>query len=237
MTDKVKITNGRDQLAGAVEWTVKALIACAFFLLLFAVAFGIWVFSQNSEGEESAVSAATLTASHAAAPEGYSGAGIPLGKHSEGAREVVLVTDFSCPYCQEFYEENSAKISDLAASGEVNLYLVPVNIFPDSEVNPVAVATLQNFVASGGGQELEAYAMLSRAARASGGDLASFREQVMSGHLAEFIAVDDEASDEILNGWTKSHTKFNRDGIGVVPSVIIDGSASRMNDFTAEFLQ
>lgn len=218
------------------EWIVKGLITAALILVVMAIAFGVWVFFQDRDQQDAGPSAASPTAPPAS-PEGYTSDGIPIGVHNPGAREVAIVTDVSCSFCQDFFEENTAGIQDLADSGEVNLYLMPVNIFPDSEINPVALATLQNAVRTDSGQELEAYATLSDAAKDADQDLDSFREIVSSGDLDDLVATEEELSDQPLFDWTQFHTRFNRDGIGVVPSAIVEGTAVSIDEFTVEFLK
>lgn len=225
-----------NQFERVSEWVVKTLITSALILVVMAIAFGFWVFFQDRDRQDAGPSSASPIASPAS-PEGYASDGIPIGDHTPGARAVAIVTDVSCPICQKFFDENTVGIQDLADSGEVNLYLIPVNIFPDSEINPVALATLQNVVATEDGQELEAYATLSDAAKDADQDLGSFREMVSSGDLAELVATEDELSDPSLLDWTQFHTRFNRDGIGVVPSAIVDGTAVSIDEFTDEFLR
>ncbi|QXQ10729.1 hypothetical protein [Paeniglutamicibacter sp. Y32M11] len=154
-------------------------------------------------------------------PVGYGPRGVSAGTYSPNAREVAVMVDPSCPFCQEFMKSDIDELRKVADNPSMNLYLIPVNIFPASEVNPIALELLHAGIANGNMDPLMAYGMISEAARVAAGNKDKFRTEIETTPLAKYWPT--ECCSASLVEWTKHHTQQNRSGIGKVPSGVIDG--------------
>lgn len=197
--------------------TQRLIIGVASILVLVLLGWGGWIIFQASQStllsDFEGTSPATAN-DRGGVPIGSAGAGSP----NDGAVELQVYIDFSCPACASFEEVNGADIKEMVDDGTITAIYHPVNYLgPHSEVAGNAFLT----VAEGSPEHALTYAEQLFTL-----DQGASPEQFAA--LATELGVPEDVAGEIAgstyNEWLSvASDQARRDGARGTPTIMVNG--------------
>lgn len=168
-------------------------------------------------------------------PAGHGEKGVKLVE-GEG-KEVVVMTDMSCPHCQELFASRGDEIRRLVDSGEHTVWLQVLEVRAESRTNKIALRYWLYSMRQPGVNSLRTYLALSRAVSGVPDDE---RSEVVESRVRRALAphVEDvpkkaPSLSRSDRRWLEARTYENRESVGSVPSLTVDGESKDIEDLAS----